>query len=97
MHNFNQHIFWKGFYIMISDQIKLEIMGIIASQLSLSPEDVTEDTDIVGTLGADSLDIVELTVTLEDKYNLEVPDSAVMKIKYVSDIFSYIENNTNII
>ena len=82
---------------MISDQIKLEIMGIIASQLSLSPEDVTEDTDIVGTLGADSLDIVELTVTLEDKYNVEVPDSAVMKIKYVSDIFSYIENNTNII
>ena len=82
---------------MISDQIKLEIIGIIASQLSLSPDDVTEDTDIVGTLGADSLDIVELTVTLEDKYNLEVPDSAVMKIKYVSDIFSYIENNTNII
>ena len=82
---------------MISDQIKLEIIGIIASQLSLSPDDVTEDTDIVGTLGADTLDLVELTVTLEDKYNLEVPDSAVMKIKYVSDIFSYIENNTNII
>ncbi|MBQ4137567.1 MAG: acyl carrier protein [Clostridia bacterium] len=81
---------------MLSDQTKLEIMEVLASQLSLEIDDITEDSDIVGTLGADSLDIVELVTAYEDKYNIEVPDSAVMKIKHVIDIFDYVEKNTNI-
>lgn len=81
---------------MLSEQTKEELLSILASQLSLSIEDITEDSKIVDTLGADSLDIVELVATYEDKYCIEVPDSEIMKIKIVSDIFDYIENNTNI-
>lgn len=81
---------------MLTDQTKFEIIEVLATQLSLTVDDITEDSDIVGSLGADSLDIVELVTTYEDKYGIEVPDSAVMKIKHVSDIFDYIEKNTNI-
>ena len=81
---------------MLTDQTKFEVLEILANQLSLDIGDITEDSDIVGTLGADSLDIVELVTAYEDKYGIEVPDSAVMKIKQVSDIFDYIEKNTNI-
>ena len=81
---------------MLTDQTKLEIIEVLASQLSLDINDITEDSDIVGTLGADSLDIVELATAYEDKYGIEVPDSAIMKIKHVIDIFDYVEKNTNI-
>ena len=81
---------------MLTDQTKFEVLEILANQLSLDIGDITEDSDIVGTLGADSLDIVELVTAYEDKYGIEVPDSVVMKIKQVSDIFDYIEKNTNI-
>jgi len=81
---------------MLTDQTKLEIISILANQLSLTVDDITEDSDIVGTLGADSLDIVELAKKYEDEFRIEVPDSAIMKIKRVRDIFDYVEKNTNI-
>ena len=81
---------------MLTDKTKLEILEVLAAQLSLEIDDITEDSDIVGTLGADSLDIVELVTAYEDKYGIEVPDSAVMKIKHVVDIFKYLEQNTDI-
>ena len=81
---------------MLTDQTKFEIIEVLATQLSLTVDDITEDSDIVGSLGADSLDIVELVTTYEDKYGIEVPDSAVMKIKHVSDIFDYVEKNTSL-
>ena len=81
---------------MITEQTRQEIIEILASQLSLDVSDITENSDIVGTLGADSLDIVELVTAYEDKYGIEVPDSAIMKIKHVSDIFKYVEQNTDI-
>lgn len=81
---------------MLTDKTKTEVLEVLAAQLSLDVNDITENSDIVGTLGADSLDIVELVTAYEDKFGIEVPDSAVMKIKHVSDIFKYLEQNTNI-
>ena len=81
---------------MISEQTKTEIIETLAEHLSLTVDDITEDSRIVDDLGADSLDIVELASGFEDKYNIEIPDSEIMKMKMVSDIFNYLENNTEI-
>ena len=82
--------------IMLSEQTRTEVIELLAQHLSLTIDDITEDSRIIDELGADSLDIVELAAKYEDTYNIEVSDSDIMKIKTVSDIFDYIENNTNI-
>lgn len=78
---------------MLSDKIRYEVIEVLAAQLSLSIDDITEDSKIIDELGADSLDIVEITSTLEDKYGIEISDSDIMKMKNVSDIFEYIEDH----
>lgn len=78
---------------MLSEKIRYEVIEVLAAQLSLSIDDITEDSKIIDELGADSLDIVEITSTLEDKYGIEISDSDIMKMKNVSDIFEYIEDH----
>ena len=56
-------------------------------------EEVTMDTDIMNDLGADSLDIVDLVMSLEDEFDIEIPDEDVEGIKTVGDIVKYIEDN----
>ena len=75
---------------MISEELITDVITIIAAQLSLTVDDITEDSLILDDLGADSLDIVELTTALEDKYSLSITDSEIMKIKTVSDVLKYI-------
>lgn len=78
---------------MLSELTQLTILQIIADQLSVTVDDITIDSKIVDDLGADSLDIVELIDKLEKEFQAEISDSDVMKIKTVSDILDYIENN----
>lgn len=78
---------------MLSEKIRYEVIEVLAAQLSLSIDDITEDSKIIDELGADSLDIVVITSTLEDKYGIEISDSDIMKMKNVSDIFEYIEDH----
>ena len=56
---------------------------------------VTMDASITGDLGADSLDIVDLVMSLEEEFDTEIPDEEIENIKTVGDIVKYIENNTN--
>ncbi len=72
-----------------------EIIEILASQLSLSVDDITLDSDITGDLGADSLDIVELADKFENRFSVSVTDEEIMSIKTVSDILTYLENNSS--
>ena len=72
-----------------------KIIEIIAAQLSLSPDDVTLDSDITGDLGADSLDIIELADKLERQFSVTASDEDIMAVKTVADILTFIENNTN--
>ncbi len=53
------------------------------------------DASITGDLGADSLDIVDLVMSLEEEFDTEIPDEEIENIKTVGDIVKYIENNTN--
>lgn len=74
---------------MIFDKIK----EIIVDQLGVEEEIVNPDANIQDDLGADSLDIVDLIQTIEDEYDLSIPDEAVENIKTVGDIVSYVEKN----
>ncbi len=78
----------------LSEQLRCDVIETIAAQLSLNAEDITEDSRIIDDLGADSLDIVELSVALEDKLSLEISDSDIMKVKTVSDIFDFISDRS---
>ena len=66
------------------------IKELIAKQLNKSVADVTEDKDMVKDLGADSLDVVEMLMNLEEDYNISVPEEEAVKIKTVGDIIKII-------
>ena len=72
--------------------MKDKIVEIIASQLGIDHGDITPEASVVDDLGADSLDVVELVMALEEEFNLEIPDEEAEKIKSVNDIFSHLEN-----
>ena len=70
-----------------------KVRDIPCEQLDLEPEDITLDTNIIEDLGADSLDLVDFVMSLEDEFDKEIPDEDIEKIKTVGDIVSYIENS----
>ncbi|MBP0981623.1 MAG: acyl carrier protein [Oscillospiraceae bacterium] len=74
---------------MIFDRVR----DILAEQLDISEDVITPDSSIVDDLGADSLDIVDLVMSLEDEFDTEIPDEAIENIKTVGDIVHYIEEN----
>ena len=76
---------------MIFEKLK----DIIADQLSVDADEVTMDSNIQDDLGADSLDVVDLITTIEDEFDISIPDEAVEEIKTVGDIVNYIEKNTD--
>lgn len=69
------------------------VRDIIATQLGMDANKIKPESDIINDLGLDSLDIVELGMTLEEKWNLVIEDEDMGKIKTVADIVKYIENN----
>lgn len=69
------------------------VKKIIAEQLSIeNPDTLKDDTNIANDLGADSLDVVELVMALEEEFNIEIPDEDAENITTVGDIVSYIAN-----
>ena len=71
------------------------VREILVEQLDVEEDAVTMDASITGDLGADSLDIVDLVMSLEEEFDTEIPDEEIENIKTVGDIVKYIENNTN--
>ncbi len=69
---------------------ELKIIDIIANQLGVDKDMVTPQANIVDDLGADSLDVVELVMALEEAFDTEIPDDDAEKIRTVQDIFSYL-------
>ncbi len=74
---------------MIFDKVK----EILVDQLDVEEEKVTMEASIVDDLGADSLDLVDLVMSLEEEFDVEIPDEQVENIKTVGDIVKYIEDN----
>ncbi len=70
-----------------------KVRALICEQLDLDEESVTAESVITDDLGADSLDVVDLIMTFEDEFGIEIPDEDVEKIKTVGDIVKHIEDN----
>ena len=70
-----------------------KIAELIAAQLGIDKDSITEDSRLLEDLKADSLDIVEMLMTIEDKYGINVPDEDVSSLKTVGDVAKYIESH----
>lgn len=71
--------------------MKAKVVEIIANQLGVEKDVITPQAHVVDDLGADSLDVVELIMALEEAFDLEIPDEEAEKIRTVQDIYDYIE------
>ena len=69
------------------------VQKIICEQLEIDSHLVTEDASISGDLGADSLDLVDLSMSIVEEFNLEVPDDVLDHVRTVGDIVKFIEDN----
>ena len=69
-----------------------EVKTILARQLRIAPERVTIDAQIKKDLGADSVDILQLLMRLEDDYGVVIPDQALAKFETVNDVVTYLDN-----
>jgi acyl carrier protein len=73
--------------------VETKVKEIICEQLGVSEEEVTPDASFIEDLGADSLDIVELVMALEEEYDMEITDEEAEKIRNVQDVISYIQSH----
>ncbi len=68
-----------------------DVKAVVVEQLNVNPDEVKEDSKFVEDLGADSLDVVELVMALEEKFDIEIPDTDAEKIVTVGNAMAYIE------
>ena len=68
-----------------------KIKKIVAKNLSVSEEKVTMESDFINDLGADSIDLVEIYMDLEDTYKMSIPDDELPNIKTVGDLVKFVE------
>jgi acyl carrier protein len=78
----------------MSQAIEERVRSIISDQLGVAEEQVKPEAKFIEDLGADSLDIVELIMAMEEEFDTEIPDDEAEKIRTVNDVISYIKNNT---
>lgn len=74
---------------MVLDKIK----EILAEQLSVDPDKITMDSLLEEDLDADSLDAIDIVMSIEDEFRIEVPDEVIADMKSVGDIVNFLENN----
>ena len=74
---------------MIFDEVK----EILADMLEINADEIELTSSLTDDLGADSLDAIDIVMSVEDQYGIEVPDEIIKSMKTVEDIVSFIENN----
>lgn len=70
-----------------------KIRALLAEQLDIDPEKIEMDSDIMTDFEADSLDIVDMIMTLEDEFSIEVPDEAIESLHTVGDVVQFVESH----
>lgn len=78
---------------MSNDQILEQVKDLMSQQFEIDPKEITLDTNFQEDLDADSIDLTEFILTLEDAFGKEIPDKDAVKIKTVSDAVNYIANH----
>ena len=78
---------------MSSEEIFEKVKKIIVEQLGVAETSITMEASFIDDLGADSLDIVELIMALEEEFDTEIPDSDAEKVVTVGDVVDYIKDH----
>ena len=81
---------WRNLSVSIEEKV----IGIVSDQLDVPKEEISRDSSFVDDLKADSLDIVELVMALEDEFDVKIPDEDYDKIKTVGNAITYIEGKS---
>jgi acyl carrier protein len=76
----------------INMSVNPKVKDIIVEQLGVDPEKVKSEASFIDDLGADSLDIVELVMAMEEEFDLEIPDEDAEKLKTVNDVQTYLNS-----
>jgi acyl carrier protein len=79
----------------MAEAIEARVIEIICEQLNTKPEEVRLEASFIDDLGADSLDIVELVMAMEDAFSMDIPDEEAEKIQTVKDAVEYIKAHSN--
>ncbi len=79
----------------MSASIEERVRSIIVDQLAVDAAKVSQTASFIDDLGADSLDIVELVMTMEEEFDLDIPDDDAEKMKTVGDVVKYITSKAN--
>ncbi len=74
------------------DNIYERVVEIVAEELAVDSDEITENSSFIEDLGADSLDVVELVMAFEEEFDVEIPDEDAEDIKTVEDAVSYLED-----
>ncbi len=74
----------------MSDSLEQKVRAVVADQLGVDLSEVRPDASILDDLGADSLDVVEMVMSLEEAFDIEVPDEDVEEMKTVADVERYV-------
>ncbi len=77
----------------MSTEIEAKVKSIIADQLGVGEDEIKMEKSFIEDLGADSLDIVELVMTMEEEFEIEIPDEEAENIKTVGDAINYIKTH----
>ena len=78
---------------MNTEEVFEKVKRIIVEQLGVAEASVTMEASFIDDLGADSLDIVELVMALEEEFDIEIPDADAVKVTTVGDVVDYIKEN----
>ena len=70
-----------------------KIRALLAEQLDIDPAKITMESDIMSDFEADSLDIVDMVMTLEDEFGIEVPDDAIENLRTVGDVVEFVDSH----
>jgi len=74
--------------------VEKKILQIIAEQLGINEDEIIKDASLIDDMGADSLDIVELVMAMEEEFEMEIPDEDAEKISTVQDIIDYVNKRS---
>lgn len=75
-------------------ELGTRIRTLVSEQLGVDPSEIASEASILDDLGADSLDVVELVMAIEDEFDIEVPDEAAESIRTIADVERYVAEHT---
>ena len=78
---------------MTATNVEMKVKSIIAEQLGVGEDEIKPESSFIDDLGADSLDIVELVMAMEEEFDVEIPDEQAESIKTVKDAIEYINSH----